>query len=99
MFVWAAKMNKMEKKNIPFVIGMLFIFMTIALIMAYAFDKNFMFYFRGDGTPFTLFDEHLSFGLKPIYQLWIYVLQCGYMGIFYAIYYPVLKWMQNKKSK
>ena len=98
MFVWAAKMNKMEKKDIPFVIGLLFVFMTFALIMAYAFDKNFMFYFQGDGTPFTLFDEHLSFGIKPIYQLWIYVLQCGYMGIFYSIYYPVIRWNAKRKA-
>ena len=98
MFVWAAKMNKMEKRNIPFSIGMLFIFMTIALIMAYAFDKNFMFYFRGDGTPFTFFDEHLSFGLKPIYQIWIYVLQCGYMGLFYLAYYPICKKIEQSKE-
>ena len=98
MFVWFASMNKMEKKNIPFTIGILFSFMTTALIMAYAFDKNFMFFFNGDGTPFTLFDEYLSFGVKPIYQLWIYILQCGYMGIFYAIYYPVVKKVRKKKE-
>ena len=98
MFVWATKMNKMEKRNIPFVIGLLFVFMTIALIMAYAFDKNFMFYFRGDGTPFTLFDEHLSFGIKPIYQIWIYVLECVYMGIFYAVYYPIINKINSKKE-
>ena len=40
LFVWVSKLNKMEKRNIPFTIGMLFIFMTIALIMAYVFDKN-----------------------------------------------------------
>ena len=72
--------------------------MTIALIIAYAFDKNFMFYFAGDGTPFTLFDEHLSFGLKPIYQIWIYTLQCGYMGLFYAVYYPLIKWLDKRKQ-
>ncbi len=98
MFVWFASMNKMEKKNIPFTIGILFSFMTTALIMAYAFGKNFMFFFNGDGTPFTLFDEYLSFGVKPIYQLWIYILQCGYMGIFYAIYYPVAKKVHEKKE-
>ena len=58
-----------------------------------------MFFFPGDGTPFTLFDEYMSFGLKPIYQIWIYVLQCGYMGIFYAIYYPVVKWLGRRKAK
>lgn len=40
MFVFAAKLNKMEKRNIPFVIGILFAFMTIALVMAYSFGKT-----------------------------------------------------------
>lgn len=99
MFVWAAKLNKMEKKNIIIVISFLFIFMTFALIMAYVFDKNFMFFFHGDGTPFTIFDEYLSFGLKPIYQIWIYILQCGYMGLFYFIYYLIIKWNNKLKGK
>ena len=105
MFVWFAKLNKMEKKNIPIVIGFLFGFMTIALIVDYVHlartgnPRNFMFFFYGDGTPFTIFDQYLSFGLKPIYQLWIYVLQCGYMAGFYAIYYAIKKKLDAKKSK
>ena len=35
LFVWVAGMNKMEKKNIPYSIGILFTFMTVALIMDY----------------------------------------------------------------
>ena len=68
--------------------------MTLALIIDYIYipiqgqPRNFMFFFHGDGTPFTLFDLYLSFGLKPIYQIWIYTLQCGYMGLFYLAYYP-----------
>ena len=85
MFIWFSGLNKMEKKNIPFVISILFGFMTFALILDYVTGKNFMFFFSGDGTPFTIFDEHLSFGIKPIYQLWVYVLQCGYMGLFYLV--------------
>ena len=94
MFIWFSGLNKMEKKNIPFTIGILFSFMTLALIIDYIYipiqgqPRNFMFFFHGDGTPFTLFDLYLSFGLKPIYQIWIYTLQCGYMGLFYLAYYP-----------
>ena len=99
MFVFAAKLNKMEKRNIPFVIGILFAFMTIALIMAYSFDKNFMFFFHGDGTPFTLFHDLVQ-GNKIAYQAIIYVLQCGYIGLFYAIYYPIVKAIaKHKKAK
>ena len=92
------KENKMEKKNIPFVISILFGFMTFALILDYSTGKNFMFFFSGDGTPFTIFDEHLSFGSKPIYQLWVYVLQCGYIGIFYACYYPLKRSIESHKT-
>lgn len=102
LFIWVTKLNKMEKRNIPYVVGILVVFMTTALILDYADNHNFMFFFHGDGTPFTLFDEYLSFGLKPIYQLWIYVLQCGYMVGFYYAYYGICallkKWANNNKS-
>ena len=97
MFVWVAKMNKMEKRNIPFVIGLLFVFMTIALIMAYSFNKNFMFFFFGDGTPFTIFHDMVR-GNKILYQIIIYVLQCGYIGAFYAIYYPLSETIKKRQA-
>lgn len=104
MFIWFSGLCKMEKRNIPFTIAILFGFMTLALIIDYIYipiqgePRNFMFFFHGDGTPFTIFDEYLSFGLKPIYQIWIYTLQCGYMGLFYLVYYKVLKWLDKKKE-
>lgn len=98
MFIWFSGLNKMEKKNIPYVISILFGFMTFALILDYGTGKNFMFFFSGDGTPFTIFDEHLSFGIKPIYQLWVYALQCGYIGVFYACYYPLKRFIENHKT-
>ena len=102
-FVWCAKLNKMEKKDIPYVIGLLFVFMTIALIVDYVSipvkgsPRNFMFFFHGDGTPFTLFHDLVG-GNKIAYQIIIYILQCGYMGAFYAIYYPIAKSIQKKKE-
>ena len=101
VFIFFSAMNKMEKRNIPFVIGILLVYMTVALITDYlryndeGEHANFMFLFRGDGTPFTLFELYLSFGLTPIYQLWIYVLQCGYMVGFYYFYY----WMKSLHLK
>lgn len=99
MFIFVTGLNKMEKRNIPFVVGILVIFMTTALIIDYVDNHNFMFFFHGDGTPFTLFDEYLSFGLKPIYQLWIYVLQCGYMVGFYFAYYGICKLIDKQRAK
>jgi hypothetical protein len=104
MFIWFSAMNKMERKNILYTIGILFSFMTLALIIDYIYipiqgtPKNFMFFFHGDGTPFTLFDMYMSFGLKPIYQLWIYILQCGYMAVFYSVYYPIKHRLDVRKA-
>ena len=99
MFIFVTKLNKMEKRNIPFVIGILLVFMTTALIIDYVDNHNFMFFFHGDGTPFTLFDMYLSFGLKPIYQVWIYVLQCGYMVGFYYAYYGITALIRKHSKK
>ena len=103
-FIWVAGLNKMEKRDIPFSIGILFTFMTIALIVDYlnipinGSPRNFMFFFFGDGTPFTIFHD-LVRGNKIAYQIIIYVLQCGYMGLFYAVYYTVLKIKARQKEK
>ena len=98
LFIFACGLNKMEKRDIPFSTGILAIYMTTALIVDYVDNHNFMFFFHGDGTPFVFFDTYLSFGLKPIYQLWIYVLQCGYMVGFYFIYYWIRGIIVGKKK-
>lgn len=97
LFVFVSGLNKMEKRNIPFVFGVLFFYMIIALICAYAFNKNFMFYFHGDGTPFTLFYDMVG-GNLPIYQIIIFVLQHSYIGIFYSIYYPVANAVKKHRA-
>ena len=99
MFIFVTGLNKMEKRNIPFVVGILLVYMTTALVIDYVDNHNFMFFFHGDGTPFTIFDQYLSFGLKPIYQLWIYILQCGYMVGFYFAYYGIRNLIANRKVK
>lgn len=104
LFIWVTGLNKMEKRDIPFSIGILFTFMTIALIVDYIYipikgtPRNFMFFFHGDGTPFTIFHDLVG-GNKIAYQIIIYVLQCGYMGLFYAAYYTALKIMARQKEK
>ena len=99
LFMFITGLNKMEKRNIPFVVGMLVVFMTTALVIDYVDSHNFMFFFDGGGTPFSLFDQYLSFGVKPIYQLWIYILQCGYMVGFYYVYYLIRHLIEKRKSQ
>ena len=72
--------------------------MTAALIIDYVDDHNFMFFFHGDGTPFTFF-QNLVHDIKPLYQLEIYILQCGYMVGFYFLYYLVHNYISKQKVK
>ena len=100
LFIWVSGLNKMEKRDIPFAIGILFTFMSIALTVDYISipiigrERNFMFFFHGDGTPFTLFLDLYKGALIP-YQITIYVLQCGYMGLFYLVYYWIMGFLKK----
>ena len=95
-FVFTAGLNKMEKKNILFSTLILVVYMTTALIIDYVDDHNFMFFFDGNGTPFTLFQKLVNDN-KPLYQLEIYILQCGYMVGFYFVYYWIHNFILKKK--
>ena len=103
LFIWVSGLNKMEKRDIPFVIGLLFTFMTIALTVDYISipiigrERNFMFFFHGDGTPFTLFLDLYKGAVIP-YQITIYVLQCGYMGLFYVVYYWIMGFLKKREA-
>ena len=100
LFIFVCGLNKMEKRDIPFTVGILVVYMTVALIIDYVDNHNFMFFFQGDGTPFTLF-QNLVNDIKPLYQLEIYILQCGYMVGFYFVYYWIkglIKKRQNQKT-
>lgn len=98
LFVFVSGLNKMEKRNIPFVIGILFVFMSITLVVDYITGKNYMFFLGGDGTPFGLIFDLVQ-GNLIVYQIIIYVMQCGYIGVFYLVYYGILKLINRKKEK
>lgn len=98
LFIFKTHLNKMEKRNIPFVIGVLFVYMSIALTVDYITGKNFMFLLKGDDTPFEIIYTLVQGNLIG-YQIIIYILQCGYLGLFYVVYYLICKWIDNKKKK
>ena len=99
VFIWVAGLNKMRKKDIPFTIGILLIFMTAALVADWVDNHNFMFFLHGDGTPYDFFKNYLSFGKVWVYDIWIYVLQTGYMVCVYLIYYGIMKLINKSKAK
>ena len=102
LFILVSGLNKMKKGNIPFTIGILVIYMTVALIVDYSFrpgkEANYMFFFRGDGTPFGLFLDMVQ-GNLIAYQIIIYLLQCGYMVGFYFAYYGIKKLVDIHNAK
>ena len=98
LFAFAAGLNTMEKRNIPFTMLILVGFMTTALIIDYVDHHNFMFFFDGGGTPFDLF-KTLVKGNLILYQMEIYILQVGYMGLFYLVYYFIIKKLEQRKQK
>ena len=75
--------------------------MTAALVLDWTHNlpsgHNFMFFRHGDGTPFDFFKNYLSFGKIWVYDIWIYVLQCGYMVGFYFVYYWIVGLINKKK--
>ena len=98
LFIFVCKLNKMRKKDIPFTVCILLVFMTAALVIDYVDNHNFMFFFYGDGAPFVFFDN-LVHNIKWLYQLEIYIMQTGYMVGFYAVYYLIQKWNNKAKAK
>ena len=98
MFIFKAHLNKMEKRNIPFTIGVLVIYMSIALLVDYLTGKNFMFLIGGSDTPFEIIFSMVK-GNLIIYQIILYVLQCGYIGLFYLVYHLIIKLISKRKAK
>ncbi len=98
-FIWITGLNKMEKRDIPFTITILLIFMSAALAADWLDNHNFMFFQHGDGTPYDFFKNYLSFGKIWVYDLWIYVLQSGYMMLVYLVYYGIMKGINKSKAK
>ena len=104
LFIFVSGMNKMRKKDIPFSVSILLVFMFTALIIDYTHNlehggHNFMFFRHGDGTPFTFFKDYLSFNSQAVYVIWIFILQCGYMVGFYFAYYGICKLIKRIKEK
>ena len=74
-----------------------FCFSLFVLIYNYIFKSygaNFMFFFRGDGTPFDLFRPYVPL---PVYQLIVFTLYMLYMVLFYLVYMGIKKKIQSKK--
>ena len=94
LYIVISKMNSMEKKNIPFVCGILTLFCILAYIANVTLDYNYMFMMRGDGTPYDIVYNIVN-GNKVLYPIFVVLLFFAYIGLFYLVYNLIY----NKKKK
>ena len=98
LFIIVSGLNKMRLKDIPFTVGILVVYMTVALVVDYVDEHNFMFFFRGDGTPFDLFLTLVKGNVIP-YQIFIYLLQTGYMVAFSFAYVGIREAVKDARER
>ena len=90
LYIVIAKMQSMQKRNVPIVFTILLCFAVVAYIVNVIIDYNYMFLMRGDGTPYDIF-YNLVNGNPVLYPLLVVVLFLLYISLFYAVYYLVEK--------
>ena len=60
-------------------------FMVLASLANWAFDYNYMFLVRHDGTPYVIFWDLVG-GNQPLYAIVVIALFLIYIVVFYAVY-------------
>lgn len=96
VFLYYVKLATIDKSNMKVSLISFFFFTLFVLIYNYIFGTNFMFFFRGDGTPFDLFRPYVPL---PVYQVIVFALYMAYMALFYVVFYFVKKKITNRKNK
>lgn len=102
VFLYITRIASLKKENMWINFGMFIGFMSFVLLYVNLVNPiydhvNFMFFMRGDGTPFDLFRPYVPL---PVYQIIVFVLYATYMLLFYGVYYLILnKYNKHKESK
>ena len=96
VFLYYVKLATIDKSNMKVSLISFFFFTLFVLIYNYIFGTNFMFFFRGDGTPFDWFRPYVPL---PVYQVIVFALYMAYMALFYVVFYFVKNKIINRKNK
>lgn len=100
LYIPIANMQKMKKKNIPYIFGILIVFCLIAYITNHAIltddgnVRNYMFLMRSDGTPYFILEN--IFGTGIVYSISVVMLFVIYIWLFYVVYYRITHNSKNK---
>ncbi len=90
IYILITRMSRLDKRNIPCTLAILFGFCGAAYIANIFLDCNYMFLSRGDGTPYDL-AFNLVGGNPILYPLFVIALFVIYIFAFYFVYYGVKK--------
>ena len=86
VLLYYTKTATLERKNMLIALFSFFCFSLFVLVYNYIFGTNFMFFFRGDGTPFDWFRPYVPL---PVYQIIVFTLYMTYMILFYVVYIAI----------
>lgn len=103
VFLYLTNIATLERKNMVPALISFGCFLLFVLFYNYMFnlvfqgdDVNFLFFFKGDGTPFDLFKPHVPL---PVYQIIVFTLYMSYMALFYLMFYWIKKKVNQHKEK
>lgn len=88
IYILMTRMSRLDKRNIPCTLAILFGFCIAAYIANIFLDCNYMFLSRGDGTPYDI-AFNLVDGNPILYPLFVVFLFIVYIFAFYFIYHTV----------
>ena len=94
LYIVFSKMESMKIKNLPIVLIILTVFCVLAYLANIAFDYNYMFLMKHEGTPYSIF-YNLVGGSPVLYPIVVVLLFYIY-AIGFTYVYNLIK---NKKSK
>ena len=99
VFLYATGLASLKRENVWRVLVFFFGFSTFTLIYDYIFnglfDTNFMFFFKGDGTPFDMFRPYVPL---PVYQIIVFSLYAAYILAFYGVFFLIKNKIDKKKA-
>ena len=86
LYIAISGLASMKRKNIHITFGIIGVCCTIAYVAGALLDYNYMFLFKGDGTPYDIF-YNLVDGSPVLYPIIVIALFLIYIAVFYWCYF------------
>ena len=86
LYIVISGLASMKRKNIHITFGIIGVVCTLAYVAGALLDYNYMFLFRGDGTPYDIVYNFVG-GSPVLYPVAVILLFLVYIALFYWCYY------------